>query len=187
MKKGKLIIFSGSSGVGKRTILQQLLKDEKLNLKYSVSLTTRQPRENEIDAIDYHFVDNKTFDKYIEENKLIEWAQFVDHKYGTPIDYIYECINAGHNIILEIEVQGALKIFDTYKGEYTSIFIIAPSLEELKLRLSNRNTETKEQIDKRILESQKEIKFKNHYQNIVINNNLENCIEEIREILLNGK
>lgn len=184
--KNKLIIFSGSSGVGKKTILSKLLADKNLKLKYSISLTTRAPRDNEKNGIDYFFVSDKEFDQAIANDKLLEWAIFVDNKYGTPKSFIDETLKKGYSPILEIEVQGALKVMQNYNKEYISIFILPPSIDELKKRLLKRNTENMELIEKRINEAIKEIQFKDRYQYIVINDDINQCVKEIKKILKNA-
>ncbi len=187
MKCNKLIIFSGSSGVGKRTILTKLLEDKTLNLKYSISATTRDQRNDEIDGKDYFFISHEKFNEWIENDEFLEWAQFIDNKYGTPKKFIENTLNEGFSPILEIEVQGALNIMKNYKDEYISIFVIPPSMEELKRRLKNRNTETDEQIEKRMNEAIKEIQMKDRYQYVVVNDDIEKCINEIKEIIKNEK
>lgn len=181
----KLIIFSGSSGVGKKTILTRLLSDDSLSLKYSVSATTRKPREGEIEGEDYFFISHELFDKLIKKNEFLEWATFVDNKYGTPKKFIKETLKNGLNPILEIEVQGALNVMKNYDGEYVSIFVVPPSMEELKRRLEIRNTEDSSQIEKRLNEAIKEIQLKHRYQYVVVNDDLDRCVNEIKEILKN--
>lgn len=187
MKSNKLIIFSGSSGVGKKTIITKLLDDKSLKLKYSISATTRKPRVGEIHGIDYFFINDITFNKWIEDDEFLEWAEFVGNKYGTPKRFIDESLSKGFYPLLEIEVQGALNVMKNYNGEYISIFIVPPSIDELKRRLKNRNTENDEQIEKRLNEALKEIQMKDKYQYIVVNDNLDRCVEEIKEILKNEK
>ena len=187
MKHNKLIIFSGSSGVGKRTILAKLLDDKSLNLKYSISATTRKPRKDEIHGKDYFFLSNDEFEKWIKDDEFLEWAQFIDNKYGTPKKFIEKTLSEGFSPILEIEVQGALNVMKNYTNDYISIFVVPPSMDELKRRLKNRNTEDDEQIEKRLNEAIKEIQMKDRYQHIVVNDDIERCVDEIKEIIINGK
>lgn len=187
MKSNKLIIFSGSSGVGKKTILTKLLSDESLNLKYSVSATTRKPRLGEIDGKDYFFINDDVFNEWINNDEFLEWAEFVGNKYGTPKKFIDKALQEGFSPLLEIEVKGALNVMKNYNKDYISIFVVPPSIDELKKRLKNRNTEDDDQIQKRLNEAIKEIQMKDRYQYIVVNDNLEKCVEEIKEILRNEK
>lgn len=130
-KKGFLIIFSGPSGVGKGTICQELFKYEKLNLAYSVSMTTRAKRQDEVEGVNYFFVDRPTFETAIKNDELLEYAEFVGNYYGTPKSYCIEQINNGKNVLLEIEVQGATQVLQKVT-DAVSFFLIPPSLEELE-------------------------------------------------------
>lgn len=182
MKKGLLIVYSGPSGVGKSTILHEVLKDETLNLKFSISMTTRSPREGEIDGKDYFFVDKETFKKAIEDDKFLEHASYVDNYYGTPRDYVEQERNKGKNVVLEIDVQGGLQVIDKC-DDCISIFILPPSIDELKKRLTNRGSEGQEVIDKRIDAAQREINAGSVYKYHVVNNDLDASIKEVSEIL----
>lgn len=182
--KGKIIIISGPSGVGKKTIIDQVINNVDLNLRYSVSMTTRPPREHEKDGIDYFFVSDEEFNKAIENNELLEWAEFAGNKYGTPIKNLYKMINEKKNVILEIEVQGATKVKDILKREhYISIFIIPPSIRELKRRLKIRDTETKEKIKQRIKRAKFELKIQNEYDHVILNDDAKNAADKLRHIL----
>lgn len=132
-----LIILSGPSGVGKGTVREELFKDDSLNLAYSISMTTRKPRPNERDGIDYFFVEEEEFKKKVSEGKLLEWAQFVGNYYGTPKDYVDQLLSEGKNVVLEIEVQGALQVMERCP-DATTIFIVPPSMEELERRTRGR-------------------------------------------------
>lgn len=192
-KKGKIIIISGPSGVGKKTIIDQVINEKNLNLSYSVSMTTRPPRETERDGIDYFFVSEEEFAKAIENNELLEWAEFANNKYGTPIKNLYKMIEQGKNVILEIEVEGATKVKDILKREdYISIFIVPPSIRELKRRLKKRDTETKAKIKQRIKRARHEIKLVDDYDYKVLNDDATLAAEKLRNILIeevnkNGK
>lgn len=182
MKKGLLIVYSGPSGVGKSTILHEVLKDESLNLEFSVSMTTRLPREGEVDGKDYFFVSKETFKKAIEEDKFLEHARYVENYYGTPRDYVEQERNKGKNVILEIDVQGGLQVIEKC-SDCISIFIMPPSIDELRSRLSGRGTEKEEVINKRVDEAQREIKQGSVYKYHVVNNEIETSIKEVSDIL----
>lgn len=182
MKKGLLIVYSGPSGVGKSTILHEVLKDESLNLEFSVSMTTRLPREGEVDGKDYFFVSKETFKKAIEEDKFLEHARYVENYYGTPRDYVEQERNKGKNVILEIDVQGGLQVIEKC-SDCISIFIMPPSIDELRSRLSGRGTEKEEVINKRVDEAQREIKQGSVYKYHVVNNDIETSIKEVSDIL----
>ena len=182
MKKGLLIVYSGPSGVGKSTILHEVLKDESLNLEFSVSMTTRLPREGELDGKDYFFVSKETFKKAIEEDKFLEHARYVENYYGTPRDYVEQERNKGKNVILEIDVQGGLQVIEKC-SDCISIFIMPPSIDELRNRLSGRGTEKEEVINKRVDQTQREIKQGSVYKYHVVNNDIETSIKEISDIL----
>ena len=182
MKKGLLIVYSGPSGVGKSTILHEVLKDETLNLEFSVSMTTRLPREGELDGKDYFFVSKETFKKAIEDDKFLEHARYVENYYGTPKDYVEQERNKGKNVILEIDVQGGLQVIEKC-SECISIFIMPPSIDELRSRLSGRGTEKEEVINKRVDQAQREIKQGSVYKYHVVNNDIEASIKEVSDIL----
>lgn len=183
-KKGKIIIISGPSGVGKKTIIDQVINNVDLNLTYNISMTTRSPREHEKNGVDYFFVSNDEFDNAIERGELLEWAEFANNKYGTPIKNLYKLIGENKNVILEIEVQGATKVKDILKREdYISIFLIPPSIRELKRRLKIRDTETKEKIKQRIKRAKVELKLQNEYDFIILNDDAKNAADKLRHIL----
>ena len=139
MKRGLLIILSGPSGVGKGTVREQLFKEESLNLAYSISMTTRYKRPGEREGIDYFFVDVDTFKKKIEQGELLEYAQFVGNYYGTPKAYVDQLLDEGKNVVLEIEVQGALQVMKKVPDALT-IFLVPPSMEELEKRIRGRRS-----------------------------------------------
>ena len=182
MKKGLLIVYSGPSGVGKSTILHEVLKDESLNLEFSVSMTTRLPREGEVDGKDYFFVSKETFKKAIEDDKFLEHARYVENYYGTPRDYVEQERNKGKNVILEIDVQGGLQVIEKC-SDCISIFVMPPSIDELRNRLSGRGTEKEEVVNKRIDQAQREIKQGSVYKYHVVNNEIETSIKEVSDIL----
>lgn len=180
MNKGKFIVISGPSGVGKGTIVEKLKK--LLPIHYSVSMTTRSPREGEQDKINYYFVTKEEFQKQIEQGNLLEYAIYNNNYYGTPKDKIEEKLNHGINVISEIEIQGALQIKKIYP-EAVLIFIAPPSIEELKKRLINRGTETEEKIEQRINIAKEELKQSIIYDHIITNYDVDATTEEIYNIL----
>lgn len=168
MKKGLLIVMSGPSGVGKGTVRQYLEKNEELKLAYSVSMTTRSPRNNEVDGVDYFFTEKEKFEEAIEKGELLEWAEFVGNYYGTPKQYVEDLRNQGKNVLLEIEVQGAIQVKEVCPDAIT-IFIIPPSLEELESRIRGRKSEAEEVVQQRLAKARKEMKLVHHYKYIVCN------------------
>lgn len=184
MNKGRIIIISGPSGVGKKTIIDKFINKPELNLCYSVSMTTRKPRDGEIDGVDYYFVSNEEFTKKIQNNEFLEWAEFSDNKYGTPLKKVFEKIDEGKNVILEIEVVGAMGVMSKLnKTSYNSIFIVPPSIEELERRLKFRNTETPEKIKKRIERAKVEINTTDSYEYVVLNDDAQRAATEMEGII----
>ncbi len=183
MKKGLLIVYSGVSGVGKGTILAQLMPMEDLNLAYSVSMTTRQPREGEQDGVNYFFVSKKRFLEAVKNGELLEHARFVDNDYGTPKEYVEKMREEGKNVILEIEIRGARQVMEKCP-DALSIYIVPPSLEELERRLRERSTEDEQTIMKRVSKARQELKDIDFYEHVVCNDDLDKAVEEIRQIIL---
>lgn len=184
MKKGLLIVYSGVSGVGKGTILAKLMPMEELNLAYSVSMTTRKPREGEVEGVNYFFVDKKRFMEAVRNGELLEHARFVENDYGTPKDYVEKMRNEGKNVILEIEIRGAKQVLEKCP-DALSIYIVPPSIEELERRLRERSTEDEQTIMKRVSKARKELKEIGFYEHIVCNDDLDKAVEEVRQIILN--
>ena len=182
VKKGLLIILSGPSGVGKGTVRQELFKDESLNLAYSISMTTRKPRPAETDGVDYFFVSEEEFKQRIENNELLEYAQFVGNYYGTPKFYVEKLLDEGKNVVLEIEVQGALQVMARCPDALT-IFIIPPSMEELENRIRGRRSEPEEVVQQRLAKAGKEMKMVNNYKYIVCNDDPKLAAELISSII----
>jgi len=181
-QKGILIVISGPSGVGKGTVRKALFKRDNHNLIYSVSMTTRKPRLGEIDGVDYYFVDHKTFEKRIEDENFLEWAQFVGNYYGTPKDIVEQNLLEGKEVVLEIEVAGALQIRKIMK-DAVFIFIVPPKKKVLYDRLLARGTETKEVIDARIQKAEKEFLLAHKYDYIVVNDDVDNAADRILAII----
>lgn len=183
--RGNLIVISGPSGAGKDSIVEGLLK---INNKVwlSVSATTRSPRGNEQDGVEYFFLTKEEFEQKINQNELLEYAIYNDNYYGTPKDKIIEKLNDGYDVILVIEIQGAIKVKELIK-EAIFIFVLPPSLEELKRRLINRNTEDREKILNRFKIAYNEINEVTKYNYVVINDKLDEAIEKVNSILLSEK
>ncbi|MGN0168578.1 MAG: guanylate kinase [Acetatifactor sp.] len=180
-KKGLLIVISGFSGAGKGTLVKALLKKYD-NYALSVSMTTRAPRPGERDGVEYFFTDRENFEKTIQQDGLIEYAPYCGNYYGTPRAYVEEQMAAGKNVILEIEIQGALKIKEKFP-ESLLIFLTPPSADELKRRLEGRGTEAPEVIAKRLARAVEESEGVEAYDYIVINDSLEECVEEVHRLV----
>lgn len=183
---GRLIVLSGVSGVGKNTILKELFKHEDLNLIYSVSMTTRPKRFNEVEGVNYFFRTNEEFDEAIEKGELLEWAEFCGNRYGTPKHFVEDKIKTGKNVVLEIEVKGAVNIMKMFP-EALSIFLLPPSLDELHDRLVARGTESDDVVQERIKEAKKELTFKDHYKYLVVNDEIGLAVKRIKKIIKNDR
>ena len=186
MKKGLLIVFSGPSGVGKGTVIKKLMENKDLNLVYSVSMTTRAPREGEVDGVNYFFVSNDEFQKAVYNDELLEHACFVDNYYGTPKKYVEKMREEGKNVLLEIETVGAKQVMNKYKYDdgCISIFLVPPDIEELKKRIQKRNSETDEVVEKRIRKAVQELRETFRYQHVVCNDDVDKAVSKITEIIL---
>lgn len=181
-QRGLLIILSGPSGVGKGTVRAAIFKDNKFNYVYSVSATTRQSRPGELDGVDYYFVSKEQFKQYIEEDALLEYAEYVGNYYGTPIQKIEENLAAGNDVFLEIEVQGALKVRERMP-EGIFIFLAPPSLDELKSRITGRGTDREDVILERMQMAKEEIEMMQHYDYVVVNDTVEHAVEKVNAII----
>lgn len=179
MKKGKLIVISGPSGVGKGTIRENM---KFKNYEFSISSTTREKREGEIDGEHYHFITPEQFEKKIKNDEMLEYATFVGNYYGTDKTQVMEKLSKGINVLLEIECQGAMQVIEKMP-EVISIFIVPPSIEELEHRLRTRGTETDEKIALRLKKATEELKLKDKYKYVVLNDNLEHATKVLDEIL----
>lgn len=180
--RGLLIVISGPSGVGKGTVRKALFERPDHNLVYSISMTTRQPRAGETNGVEYHFVSKEEFLKQIDAGNLLEYAEFCDNYYGTPLDKVNEQLESGQEVVLEIEVQGAMQVKEKMPdGVY--VFIAPPSMKALEERLTNRGTEDKEIIKKRLDKARSEIKVAEEYGYIVVNDTVDNAADRIMAII----
>jgi len=182
MKKGLLIVFSGPSGVGKGTVRAAFEKNEALKLAYSISMTTREPRQGERDGVEYFFVTKERFKEAIENGELLEWTEFVGNYYGTPAAYVEKLRNEGKNVLLEIEVDGAAQIRKKVP-EALTIFLIPPSMEELERRIRGRRSEPEEIVQQRLSKAEKEMKLISDYKYVVCNDNVELAAKIVSAII----
>lgn len=181
MSKGFLLVISGPSGCGKGTICKKILeRNEKL--VFSVSATTRAPRRGEIDGVNYFFIDEEKFSKMVENDEFLEHANVHGNLYGTPKNFVLEQIERGEIVILEIDVQGALQVKESYP-EGVFIFLLPPSMSELKNRIKKRGTETDKDIDIRLKNAFEELKFIDEYDYIVINDEVMEAVEKTETII----
>ena len=180
-KKGILIILSGFSGVGKGTVVRRLLSDYD-NYALSISATTRKPREGEEDGVSYFFKSKEEFEQMIKEDSFIEHARYVENYYGTPKAYVQEQLDAGKDVILEIEIQGALKVKEKFPDTLL-MFVTPPNARELKSRLVGRGTETMEVIESRMNRACEEAEGMSAYDYLVVNDELDDCVEEMHSII----
>ena len=181
MTKGKTFIISGPSGVGKSTVLNALLK-EYPDLYFSVSATTRGPREGEVDGVHYHFIAPEFFHQMIEEDAFLEYAEYVGNFYGTPKKFVDEAMESGRDVILDIEIQGAQQIC-AKRPETVRIFIAPPSWAELERRLTARGTDDVDKVQKRLLRAKVELKMADRYDYFVINDTVESAVFQLKSIL----
>ena len=181
-RKGKAFIISGPSGVGKSTVLKALVEGRN-DLYFSVSATTRDPRPGEVNGQHYHFISPEQFMQWINEDAFLEYAQYVGNFYGTPMRYVDEAMDAGKDVILDIEVQGAMQVI-AKRPDTIRIFIAPPDWDELERRLTMRGTDTPEKIQQRLLRAKVEMKTAMDYDYFVINSTVENAVTELRAIIL---
>lgn len=183
-KKGSLIVISGFSGAGKGTVVKKLVSEYGYSL--SISATTRAPREGEADGREYYFKSVEEFQSLIDYNGFIEWAQYVDNYYGTPRKFVEEEMEKGHDVILEIEVQGAMNVRAQYPDAIL-VFITAPSASKLRERLAGRKTESEDVINKRMKRAVEESEDMHEYDYIVVNDDLDTCVHSVHSIIVGKK
>lgn len=181
MRKGTLYVFTGPSGAGKGTLLSRL-RAEDARIFYSISATTRAPRPGEIDGEHYYFLAKADFERKIEQNAFLEYAKYVDNYYGTLEAPVEQKLAAGFDVILEIEVQGAMQVKEK-RPDAVMVFIAPPSFEELARRLRDRGTEDEEKVRKRLETAQKELESMNLFDHVVMNDEIERAVQELHEIL----
>lgn len=182
MNKGILVVVSGFSGAGKGTVMKRLMEKYD-DYALSVSATTRKPRPGEEDGREYFFRTRDEFEKLIEEDALLEYAQYVENYYGTPRSYVEEQLQAGRNVILEIEIQGAMKIKEKIP-EALLVFVTPPTVEELERRLTGRGTETAQVIADRLARAGEEAEGMRQYDYILVNDTVEECVDHLHQIIV---
>lgn len=182
MKKGRLIILSGPSGVGKSTVRKEVFKNQNLNLRYSISMTTRSARVGEENDVDYHFVNETEFLKAIEEDRFLEHANFISNRYGTLKEDVDKLLNNGFNVMLEIEIEGAKQIMKK-RPEALSIYLVPPSFAVLRQRITDRKSESEDLINKRLATAEDEMAFKRIYNYVVVNDVLEQAVNQVSDII----
>ena len=178
--KGLLLVVSAPSGCGKGTILGEILKDD--SFYYSISATTRAPREGEQDGVNYHFMTKEEFEQRIAQGGMLEYAQYCGNYYGTPKKEVEQMREAGRDVILEIEVEGAMKV-RALCPDAVFLFIAPPSVEELRRRLNKRGTEAAEVIEERVSQAARELSYADRYDYIIVNGELEKAIQDFRTVV----
>ena len=183
-KRGVLFVFSGPSGVGKGTLKAKLFEEFADRIAYSVSATTRGPREGEVDGKDYFFITRQEFERRVQNNEFLEHAEFAGNCYGTPRAYVEKLLDSGMNVVLEIDVQGALQVMKSMP-ECVSVFILPPSFEELEHRLRGRGTETEEKVRERLETAKRELPYAPQYDYQIVNGgDIEAAYQSLREVFL---
>ncbi|WP_313567850.1 guanylate kinase [Acetoanaerobium noterae] len=180
-KKGLLVVVSGPSGAGKGTICKNFMELNK-EMLLSISSTTRNPRENEIDGVNYNFITKQDFEDLIGTDSLLEYVHVFGNYYGTPKKWVLECIEKGKDVLLEIEIVGAMKVKEKYPDAIL-VFVLPPSLKELKNRIITRGTETIEQIENRLARAMQEIKTIEKYDYFIFNDNLTRAVDDLEAII----
>ena len=181
VRKGMLLVISGPSGAGKGTLYGKLLRDDP-TMTFSVSYATRSPRPGEVDGRDYYFVDEEEFQRMVAEDGFLEYAAVHGHHYGTPRQPVMEALANGQNVMLDIDPQGALQVMERMPG-CVSVFILPPSFAELRRRLEGRHTEQREEIERRLHNARGEVAQMNHYQYLLINDDVDAAYETLKDIV----
>ena len=184
MKKGLLIILSGPSGVGKGTVRRYIMDNFNLKLSYSISMTTRLPRDKEVDGVDYYFVSKEEFQRNIDEGNFLEWEEFVGNRYGTPKNKVEELRNKGKHVFLEIEVNGAAEVMSKVNDDIViSFFLMPPNLEALEQRIRRRKTESEDIIQERLQKGVAEMSKTAQYDHIILNDDVARASQEIVDLI----
>ena len=191
MKKGLLVILSGPSGVGKGTVRNQIMKEHRVDLVYSISMTTREIREKETNGVEYYFVSDEEFQRNIDNDNFLEWANFVGHKYGTPKDKVEELRSQGKNVLLEIEINGANQVFErVHDDRVISFFLMPPDFKALENRIRKRKSESEDIIQARLEKGRKEMTMTEKYDYVIKNDKVTRAAREIEDLIklkLKGK
>ena len=182
IRTGKLFVLAGPSGVGKGTIVRELVSRDPEGLSLSVSVTTRAPRPGEVDGVDYFFVDDDAFDRMIRAGELLEWAEIVGHRSGTPRGFVEDRMAAGRDVVLEIDVVGASQVRERVPGSVL-IFVDPPSMEELERRLRGRGTETEDRIRLRLETADWELEQREWFDHVIVNDDLERASSQVAAII----
>jgi len=181
-ERGLLIVLSGPSGVGKGTVRKALFEKEDNQFEYSISMTTRNMRDGEVEGVDYFFRSRDEFEQLIDEGKMLEYAEYVGNYYGTPLEYVNKTLDEGKDVFLEIEVQGAMKVKEKMP-DGVFIFLTPPDFSELKARIVNRGTDELAVIEKRMVKAKEEIEMMRHYDYAVVNDEVELAVQRIKKII----
>ncbi|MGN6375442.1 MAG: guanylate kinase [Sphingomonas sp.] len=181
-RRGVLFVLSSPSGAGKSTIARKLLANEP-ELSMSVSYTTRAPREGEVDGKDYHFVDLEKFREMVANHEFLEWAHVFDNRYGTPKADVFHTLSDGHDILFDIDWQGAQQLYQLAGGDVVRVFILPPSMTELRQRLERRATDSQEIIDARMARADNEVSHWDAYDYVLVNDDVEQCFDKVKTIL----
>ena len=191
MKKGLLVILSGPSGVGKGTVRNQIMKEHRVDLVYSISMTTREIREKETNGVEYYFVSDEEFQRNIDNDNFLEWANFVGHRYGTPKDKVEELRSQGKNVLLEIEINGANQVFErVHDDRVISFFLMPPDFKALENRIRKRKSESEDIIQARLEKGRKEMTMTEKYDYVIKNDKVTRAAREIEDLIklkLKGK